>query len=235
MLDTTWGAAESTTSACDFDLFPMDEMDRPRSMRDPGVREHRRAMLCEPHIKPLTVYAAKLRGLGVGQVPEFDPFDGGIFAQLLFLFEKPGPMTDSEGGSGFISRNNDDPTAQATFDFMQRSGIPRNLTVSWNVIPWWNGTRKVTRRELEEGVECVRELITFLPRVRAVVLVGRKAARATELLRAKNLQLFTSAHPSPLVRARHPERWNAIPSQWARALGALTTASAMADNATLSI
>jgi energy-coupling factor transporter ATP-binding protein EcfA2 len=30
-----------------------------------------------------------------------------------------------------------------------------------------------------------------------------------------DLALFTSAHPSPLVRASHPDRWHAIPSQWA--------------------
>jgi hypothetical protein len=54
------------------------------------------------------------------EVPEFDPLDGGVEAQVLFLFEKPGPMTAELGGSkrsgsGFISRNNDDPTAEATF------------------------------------------------------------------------------------------------------------------------
>jgi len=32
-------------------------------------------------------------------------------------------------GSGFISRNNDDATAEATFRFMEQSGIPRKLTV----------------------------------------------------------------------------------------------------------
>jgi hypothetical protein len=126
-------------------------------------------------------------------------------------------MTSSQAGSGFISRNNDDPTAEATFRFMQSAGIPRNLTVTWNVIPWWNGTREITGSELEEGVACVKELITLLPRLRAVVLVGRNAARAARLLEREGLLLFTSAHPSPLVRARYPERWQAIPSQWATA------------------
>jgi hypothetical protein len=45
-----------------------------------------------------------------------NPFDGGIAAQLLFLFEKPGPMTDGKNGAGFISRNIVDPIAEATFD-----------------------------------------------------------------------------------------------------------------------
>src|SRR5947207_12163253 len=109
----------------------------PRSMRDAGVRERRRAMLHLPHVAPLTAYAAKLRQCGAVEVPDFDPLDGGIDARALFLFEKPGPMTagasDACGrsGSGFISRNNDDPTAEASFAFMQEAGIPRLLTVSW--------------------------------------------------------------------------------------------------------
>jgi G:T/U-mismatch repair DNA glycosylase len=103
---------------------------------------------------------------------------------------------------------------------MQSAGIPRKLTVTWNVIPWWNGTRRIAGSELKEGVACVNELIALLPKLSSVVLVGRKAARAARLLDGGNLSLFTSAHPSPLVRARYPERWREIPHQWAKALGA---------------
>ena len=67
-----------------------------------------------------------------------------------------GSTFSRRSGSGFISRNNDDPSAAATIEFMEKAGIPRTLTVIWNVIPWWNGTRKVTGPELREGVECVR-------------------------------------------------------------------------------
>jgi uracil-DNA glycosylase len=185
-------------------------------MRDAAVRERHRAMLTQPHIAPLTAYAAKLRQRGSIEVPEFDPLDGGINAQMLFLFEKPGPMTADATGSGFISRNNDDPTAEATFKFMEKAEIPRELTITWNVIPWWNGTRKVTGQELREGVACVQELISLLPRLRAAVLVGGKAAKAARLLEGGGLALFTSAHPSPLVRAKYPDRWNEIPSEWAK-------------------
>lgn len=190
--------------------------DLPRSMRSEAVRLRRRAMVSEAHMAPLTAYAARLRERGSVEVPDFDPLDAGIHAQILFLFEKPGPMTASSGGSGFISRNNDDPSAEATFNFMTRAGIPRNLTLTWNVIPWWNGTRRITTDELRQGVASVRELINLLPSLRAVVLVGRKAAKAKPYLSTEtNLAVFTSAHPSPLVRASHPESWNAIPSQWA--------------------
>jgi hypothetical protein len=73
-------------------------------------------MLGQSHIAKLTTYASKLREGGDVEVPDFDPLDGGGDARALFLFEKPGPMTAESGrrpGSGFISRDNDDPTAEA--------------------------------------------------------------------------------------------------------------------------
>ncbi len=188
-------------------------------MRDRGVRHRRKAMLFLPHLAPLSAYVAKLRERGVGEIPDFDPLDGGIEARVLFLFEKPGPITSATGareGSGFISRNNDDPTAEATFDFMQQAGIPRKLTVIWNVVPWWNGTRKVTTQELQEGSACVKDLRGLLPALCAVVLVGANAAMARPYLETTGLALFSSDHPSPLVRARFRERWEAIPAEWAK-------------------
>lgn len=190
--------------------------DRPRSMRDPAVRARRREMLALPHVAPLVAYAAKLRDRG--QVPDFDPLDGGIYARALFLLEKPGPMTDEETGSGFISRNNDDLTADATFAFMRQAQIPRDLTAIWNVVPWWNGTRNVTGAELRDGSRCVRELTALLPALKVVVMVGRKAGRAEPYLTGTGLTLLTSAHPSPVVRAAYRDRWDAIRSEWARVL-----------------
>lgn len=192
--ESSWVGGLTKASDTLAEPFQADA-DRPRSMRDADVRTRRRAMLTQPHIAPLTAYAAKLRQRGSVEVPEFDPLDGGVNALMLFLFEKPGPMTADATGSGFISRNNDDPTAEATFEFMEQAGIPRELTITWNVIPWWNGTRKVTGRELREGVACVRGLIALMPKLRAVVLVGEKAAKAQEYLENAGLAVFTSSHP----------------------------------------
>jgi hypothetical protein len=196
-------------------------VDRPRSMRYADVQRRRKAMLLQPHVAPLTEYAEKLRQRENVQVPDFDPLDGGVNAQILFLFEKPGPMTAESGprtGSGFISRDNDDPTAEATFNFMKRAGIPRELTVIWNIVPWWNGTRKVTGAELREGAASIERLVTLLPALSVVVMVGRKAANAERFLRNTGLELFESHHPSQIVRARYPDKWQSIPLQWARAL-----------------
>lgn len=197
--------------------------DYSRSMRDPAVRQRRRAMLHAPHMRSLTAYVTNLRGCGLGQVPEFDPFDGGINARVLFLFEKPGPMTADGKGSGFISRNNDDPSAEATFNFMQDARIPRKLTVTWNLIPWWNGTRRTTGQEVRNGTGWLEELIRLLPNLCVIMLVGKQAGKAERYLKKSHptLRVFSSAHPSPLVRAKFPDRWKSIPLQWAELRGAL--------------
>ncbi len=193
----------------------------PRSMRTAEVREARRAMLDRPHIKPLTDYVRRLRETYDAEFPEFDPADGGTDASMIFLFEKPGPMTSSakggRPGSGFISRDNDDPTAEATFNFMIEAGIPRAKTVLWNIIPGWNGTRKVTNNELVAGTREALNLIVRLPKAKAIVLVGKKAQRAEGLLRGRGLAIYHSPHPSRLVRASWPDRWRSIPACWAQA------------------
>ena len=133
-------------------------LDQPRTMRDPAVREARLAALGEPHVAPLTDLVHALRERDGSEYPYFDPADGGTEASILFLLEKPGPMTVPKGrglrqGLGFISRDNDDPTAEASFRFYREAGIDRKQSVVWNVIPGWNGTIKVTAAELRTGVQ----------------------------------------------------------------------------------
>lgn len=199
-----------------------DSDDRPRSLRYRSVREQRQRLLDQPHVQGLTQYVHELRAQEPKEeVPYFDPLDGGINARVLFLFEKPGPMTSGADrvGSGFISRNNDDRTAEATFCFMVEAGIPRELTVTWNVVPWWNGTREVLSGELQRGVREVKNLIRRLPRLQAVVFVGKKANQARRYLERSSgsqLAFFSSPHPSPIVRATRRDQWESIPNDWAK-------------------
>jgi len=176
-------------------------------------------MLSLPHIAPLAAYAARLRSRPGLEVPDFDPLDGGIDARVLFLLEKPGPMTSPfrpvREGSGFISRDNDGATAETTRRFMLEAGLPRRDTVIWNVIPWWNGTIAVTAPERAAGLQELQSLLALLPRLHTAVLVGRTAARARPIL--NRLRVLESAHPSPQVRAGYRAMWDAIPEVWRRA------------------
>ncbi|WP_109479872.1 uracil-DNA glycosylase [Paraburkholderia sp. C35] len=195
-------------------------LDAPRTLRSLDAVVLRRAMLTEQHIAPLAAYVADLRVRHPDwEFQDFDPLDGGVEADMLFLLEKPGPMTSTTGkkqGSGFISRNNDDPTAENLFNFMSTAGIERKRTVLWNVIPGWNATIKYNAAEIRRGVEELRNLLPLLPNLRTVVLVGKPAQRANRLLQTvrPDLRIHTSAHPSAQCYRFNPDQWRAIPGQW---------------------
>lgn len=192
-----------------------------RTLRSQDAIVARRQMLSLPHVVPLCAFCSRLRAEGRGVVPDFDPLDGGIDAEVLFLMEKPGPMTDDTNatgrtGSGFISRDNDDPTAEATLKFMESAKIARERSILWNVIPWWNGTRKISAAEHKAGSQRLAGLIDILPNLRVVVGVGARARKAEKMVAQKGLPFVLSAHPSPINRASRPDLWAAIPSQWAQ-------------------
>ena len=175
-------------------------------------------MLTAPHIVPLTEYVSELRSGIRGEVPDFDPADGGVLASILFLFEKPGPMTsvDRRGrvGSGFVSRDNDDPTAEATFLFMKKAELPRQDTVIWNLIPWWDGQVKFSGSDRNLAMHELEKLKDLLPNLQTVVLVGRTAQKAAPFFRERNLRVLESYHPSPRVRASLRAKWEGIPDVW---------------------
>jgi len=212
------------------DMDDMEEPAAPRALRDPDARSRRRELSDARHMWALNEYVAGLRKRpGVVAipgfdplVPDFDPLDGGVDATILFLFEKPGRMTSTTGtrtrtGSGFISRDNDDSTAENTFMFMREAEIPRKSTVTWNAVPRWNGITKVTAAERRDGAEETKRLMGLLPKLRVVVFVGKKALRTRPHLEDTGLAFFSSYHPSPKVRATRPDKWRKIPSVWAEA------------------
>jgi hypothetical protein len=187
--------------------------DQPRLLKYPEFIARRRAELTKEHIAPLAKFAESLRKCKMDEIPDFDPWDGGTRARALFLFEKP---SSKAAASGFISRNNDDQTAENIFNFMVEAEIPRKKVCIWNVVPGWNGKRKVTDAELDAGVRALRELFPLLSRLTVVVFVGKKAARALPLLDGTLLKIDQSPHPSPQVKGRYRGQWDSIPIIWRR-------------------
>ena len=178
-------------------------------------------------MQPLAGYVRELRARGAGYVPDFDPLDGGVRARLLLLLEKPGPKTFPPRGSGFVSRNTDDPTARAIHRFMLQAEVPRCETVLWNIVPWWNGTIAMTAAEKRLGAAEVPALLALLPELRGVILAGNAAWElgATQF-RDAGLPLFRCVHPSPQARAgpASSERWLQLPQIWREAWRAVAEA-----------
>lgn len=184
-------------------------VDGPKLLGDPQVRKDRRAQLRESHIAPLTALVEALR-YKVGPdaaIPDFDPWDGGIDAELLFLLEAPGPRAVA---SGFISRNNPDESAKNFFELNAEAKIPRKRTVTWNVVPWYIGDGKSIRAashaDLAQGVRHLPKLLCLLAKLRAVVFVGRKSeyARDAVMKRLLNIKTFYCPHPSPQCLNTNP-------------------------------
>ena len=169
--------------------------DLPGSLRHPEEVVRRRAMLGGSHMVALNAYAQRLAGRSRGFVPQFDPLDGGAAAKLLFLFGKPGPGSCPPTGSGFASRDNDDPGANSVRAAITAAGVPREGTVIWNTVPWRNGAAACTEAELRDGAGELLPLVRLLPRLRGVVLVSPGAqAYGGPILEGIGLHLFRSAH-----------------------------------------
>jgi len=173
-------------------------------------RESRRQRLAEPHMAPLTHLVDEMRAENrlVGEIPYFDPEDGGVDARVLFLLEAPGPRAVT---SGFISRNNPDPTARNFLRLLKEAGIAREISILWNIVPWYIGTGKQIRAarasDIRAGQKYLRRLLALLSNLKAVVLVGGKAQVAADFVSTlTKVRIFKTLHPSSRVVICWPEK-----------------------------
>lgn len=190
---------------------PPDPDKEPRANRDPRELERKVALLREPHIAPLTAFVERLRAERGGEaVPWFDPTEAGVEARILFLLEAPGGRAALADGSGFISPDNDDRTAKTMWTLLREVGVDtRRQVVTWNVVPWYvgddNRIRGVTAGDLDEARPALRELLSLLPNLRVVLLLGAKAARGWERAAVEgDYAVLRAPHPSPRGTASRP-------------------------------
>ena len=191
-------------------------MDTPKSLGDSEHRSQRLDRRHEPHVNELTVLVDRIRReRRCGDaVPYFDPADGGVQAECLFVLEAPGRKAV---GSGFISRDNPDESAKNWLEVNTEAGVPRGRTVICNIVPWYVGSggriRAAGSTDIKEGWPYLLQLLDMLPRLRVVVLVGRKAQRVAPRLSAArpDLRLMTCPHPSPsFVNRKKPQNREAL-------------------------
>lgn len=174
--------------------------DRPKMLGDAAAVTARLKEMHAPHVAPLTAFVEELRAEAGPQaaVPYFDPWDGGVEATILFLLEAPGPRAVR---SGFVSRNNPDETAKNFFELNAEAGIDRRRTVIWNAVPWYIGDgrriRAATQKDLADGLGPLPRLLALLPKLRTIVLVGRKAEKAAGQLDRTKYAVLACPHPSP--------------------------------------
>jgi len=166
----------------------------------------RRALLgSAPHMQPLLPLLQALRQRrGKKAVPAFDPLDGGADAAVLFLLETPGQRAVE---SGFISRNNPDPSARHMLSMLQEARLPRQATLLWNVVPWHLNGREPRRSDLAKARKWLEKLLACLPHLEYVVLVGGHAHSMHIWLSTRTqAHILACHHPSGRSLNLDPER-----------------------------
>jgi uracil-DNA glycosylase len=166
---------------------------RPRAHADATFLTVKRARINEAHVAPLndlvrgwrqgvTVanpFAAPVREV----VPWFDPAGGGTDARVLILAEAPGPKSVEPVGSGIISPDNADPTADAVHAAHTVTGLSRGDCVHWNIVPWVvyktdaNGDRSdewttPNMTDVNGARPALAQLLDLLPHLQIVITMG---------------------------------------------------------------
>lgn len=217
----------------------MDVNDMPKALRDPKVREDKRGRISEAHVAPLNEWVLSLKEhLGPDAVvPWFDPDDGGVEARIACFYEAPGPKATVErGGSGFVSRNNDDQSAANVWRAMQEAGVDRRDTVQWNVVPYYLGNSAKIRAWNDDDVDANGHLLTevfaLLPEVSVVILSGKAAQTSWSRYAPAGLDvtIVNAPHPSPTNVNTRPGTYEAVVDAWRQANELMTDASGKRRN-----
>lgn len=183
-----------------------------RTLGDELVKTARLARLQEPHIAPLTAFAEQIRRTDDPQepywAPYFDPASGGVRAQVLLLLESPGPKVSQ---TGFVSADNPDGTAENMSCLLKLAGLSRDRILMWNIFPWQLSAKQVVvpdESHLREAAPATLELLSLLPELKVIVLIGSRAAqgwKSVEPLLARPLAVLNCPHPSPVNFGPRPE------------------------------
>jgi hypothetical protein len=167
-----------------------------------AMADPRESRLLEPHVRPLTELILSWRARGL-DVPNIDPDDGGVLASALFLLESPGPRAV---GTGFISRDNPDPSARNTTAALAEAGFIRKDTVLWNVVPYCVSTveenHNASIAQIRAAAPYTQQFIDLLADLTAVVFCGKRAQAAERYLSIR-ARVFRTFHPGAMAY-NHP-------------------------------
>lgn len=201
----------------------------PRGLREQAAVRVRLRMLqdVEP-IQSLKAWAEDLATRRNVVVPHFDPGDAGAQAKVLILLEAPGPMTNGANprpGSGFISVDNDDKTAENCWTLRDDVGLSERETLQWNIVPWYLGPASVkpNAAELREGGAELIALMELLPDLQVVIASGLYAQKGWRMHVARerrDLHLIETWHPSPLA-LNQPGKRDAVRGAFAEAVACI--------------
>lgn len=190
----------------------------------PDNIEARNRQVFDPPVTELNQWVMALRDdprlpPGAGPtIPFFDPRGGGVRARVLFLMQDPSEVATF---TGFISPDNNDPSANNATLACRAAGLAARDRVHWNIFPWWVNVAKkgqpVDPRRPPQTYAQARHLATsllgevlgMLPYVRVIVLLGNEAqagyARLDAAAEVDRREIRVLRGPST-----SPQSWNNI-------------------------
>jgi uracil-DNA glycosylase len=135
----------------------------------------------------------------------------GIHARVLAVLRDPGPKAGGVKGSGFLSVENDDPTAERQLRFITEAGLDPAEVVPWNAYPWYIN-KKPNADQLRDGTEPLRQVIGLLPELQVILLLGGTAQQTwsyftkthTGLVEECGITVVQTYHPSRQA-LQHPD------------------------------
>jgi len=148
-------------------------------MADPDFLAEQRSLLNDERTAPITEFIKDLRA-GGKWAPFVAPMHGGVESRMISILRDPGPKTTDEDGSGMLSIENDDPTAELQAELADAAGIRASDFLPWNAYPWFID-RQPTGAEMREATPTLIELISLLPQLKVVLLQGKDAQQAWKL------------------------------------------------------
>ncbi|WP_448072463.1 hypothetical protein [Georgenia yuyongxinii] len=189
-----------------------------RRMAQQEFLAEQRERVYDPHIRPVNELVDALVQERPGETmpyvaPHYDPGQ----ACIVSLMSNPGPRAAGARGSGFISCENDDPTAQRIATVYADVGLAHAHVVPWNAHPWYvhDGLKNgLTTAYLADGIDPLVRLLDACPQVRVIVAHGGDAhggvdllARRTDILIRRGMTVLKTWHTGNLALAvAEPER-----------------------------
>lgn len=169
----------------------------------------RMARRYDGHIGGLNQWVDEIRGATGESIPYFDPDAASRGVRILMLFQDPSGAADGE--SGFISKHNNDPTARNYYEATEEAGVPYDLTLNWNVVPWWstNNPEFPGRTASKEATRAAPYLTEFIRRLgappRVLVLSGNNSQQAWGRVATRidpgltaDTRILRCPHPGPM-------------------------------------
>jgi len=162
-------------------------------MADAAFLQAQRDHVYDPQVLAVNSLVDELKQARPGlAVPFVAPHYTAANARILALSSNPGPRAAGDSGSGLLSRENDDPSAERMSRVLQAVGLGDADSMPWNAYPWYvhdNYPDGLPPALLAEGLQPFAQLLERHPNIQAIVAHGGDAKRFMRLFTGKKRYL----------------------------------------------